>query len=154
MPRPDKSLRSRQLAQIHIGAKAIGLDPNDKDPDSAYRAMLIAQTGKASSGKMSTQEREKVLTHLEASGWKSGRKQRPKKGNARARLIHHIWNCLADAEVVHHKDALSAWLISNTKADHPGNTGWERPEFLPDDIASRIIEQLKKWAKREQVNWQ
>lgn len=60
-----KSTRQRQLAQIHIAKKDLGMD------DDTYRAMLIGVAGVDSSSKLDYNGMTKVLKHLRASGFKA-----------------------------------------------------------------------------------
>ncbi|MEW8070246.1 MAG: regulatory protein GemA [Candidatus Thiodiazotropha sp.] len=142
--------RKADLAKIHIGAKALGMDPSDKNPASEYRSMLWNVAKVHSSAKLDFAGREAVIRHLKSRGWEPESKGRSSR---QARLIYRIWNKLADAEVVHHRDGLKSWIQANTKSEHPQGTGWQLPEFLPKKVRSRVIEQLKGWAKREGVNW-
>ncbi|MEW8522512.1 MAG: regulatory protein GemA [Candidatus Thiodiazotropha endolucinida] len=142
--------RKADLAKIHIGAKALGMDPGDKDPASEYRTMLWNVANVRSSAKLDYAGREAVIRHLKSRGWKP----KPIGSSSRqARLIYHIWNKLADAGVVHHRDGLISWIRTTTKSEHPQGTGWQLPEFLPKKVKSKVIEQLKEWAKREEVRW-
>ncbi len=68
--------RTRELAQIHIAKKDLGLD------DDTYRAMLWTVAHVRSSSELDDVGRTKVLTHLKASGFKpkrSGFKIEPPK---------------------------------------------------------------------------
>lgn len=51
-----------QLARIHIGRKALGLD------EDTYRALLLRLTGKSSSKEMSVAERLRVLSEMQRLG--------------------------------------------------------------------------------------
>lgn len=55
--------RRRQLAQIHIAAKQLGLD------DDTYRAMLREVAGVTSAGDLTDTGRRRVLDHLRRLGW-------------------------------------------------------------------------------------
>lgn len=65
---PD--IRKRELAQIHVGAKALGMDPTDKDISSEYRAMLWTVARVRSAADLDWAGRKKVLDHLKAKGFK------------------------------------------------------------------------------------
>ena len=147
-----RSARGTELGLIHIGAESLGMDTRDKDPDTEYRSMLWSIGRVRSAADLDATGRQAVLQHLKSRGFKpTGRKRR--KATPKARLIHHIWNCLADSQVVEHRSALKAWLVNQTKHRDPRGFGWERPEFLPADVASAVIEQLKQWAARTNVDW-
>lgn len=139
---------------IHIGAKAVGLDPQDRDPDSAYRAMLWTVARVRSAGDADFAARQRIIAHLRARGWRPGPAGRPgRRGNPRARLIHHLWNTLHKAEVVESEEGLGTWLKHNTASLHPQGTGWSKPEFLSSAAANQVIEQLKQWAGRYGIDW-
>ncbi|MCU7842175.1 MAG: regulatory protein GemA [Candidatus Thiodiazotropha sp. (ex Troendleina suluensis)] len=145
-----KNQRKNDLAKIHIGAKELGMDPHDKDPGSAYRTMLWNVANVRSSADLSATGRQAIIDHLKSRGWKP----LSRGGSSRqAGLIYHIWNKLADADVVHHREGLSSWLQSITRSGHPQGIGWQKPEFMPIKMRSKVIEQLKEWAKREGVRW-
>lgn len=59
-----KSTRQRQIAQIHIAKKELGMD------DDTYRAMLQGVAGVDSSSKLDFAGMTKVLKHLRAAGFK------------------------------------------------------------------------------------
>lgn len=61
--------RRRQLAQIHLAAKQLGLD------DDTYRAMLREVAGVTSAGDLTDTGRRRVLDHLRRLGWHA----RPKR---------------------------------------------------------------------------
>lgn len=141
--------RESDLAKIHIGAKAIGLDVTDRDPKSDYRSMLRNVAGVDSSAELDASGRKTVLDHLVSHGWKPFKTAR-RRARPQSSLIYHLWNSLADAGAVQ-AHGLGAWLISNTARHHP--PGWARPEFLPPEVSQGITEQLKQWCKRLNINW-
>lgn len=57
--------RARQLARIHMGRKALGLD------EETYRALLQRVTGKRSSAEMSADERNAVIVELTRLGFRA-----------------------------------------------------------------------------------
>lgn len=63
--KPD--IRTRELAQIHIATKDLGLD------DETYRAMLWTVAHVRSSSELDQAGRTKVLNHLKSSGFKPKR---------------------------------------------------------------------------------
>lgn len=144
-----KSPRSRDLALIHIAKKQLGMD------EDTYRAMLLEIGNVTSAADLDIPGRHAVLEHLKAKGFRHFQKASAQRhSKPQARLIYHIWNRLYDAGVVHHLNGLDAWLQHNTRRWHPQHAGWEKPEFLPSRVAGIVIEQLKEWAKRENVKWQ
>lgn len=83
--------RRRQLAQIHIAAKQLGLD------DDTYRAMLREVAGVTSAADLSDTGRRKVLTHLQRLGWAPRRKGRSTPAPDKAALVAKIRAQLAAA---------------------------------------------------------
>ncbi|MEJ1353133.1 MAG: regulatory protein GemA [Candidatus Sedimenticola sp. (ex Thyasira tokunagai)] len=150
-----KSARTLELGKIHMGANQLGMDTKEKDPDSTYRRMLWTVGRVHSAADLDAEGRKAVLEHLAARGarFTKQRTTTRRKPPAKARLIYHIWNCLADAGVVENRKGLTTWLQSNTRREHPQGTGWSKPEFLPAKQKDQIIEQLKKWAARTKVEW-
>ncbi|MCU7934162.1 MAG: regulatory protein GemA [Candidatus Thiodiazotropha sp. (ex Dulcina madagascariensis)] len=144
--------RNNELAMIHMGAKDLGLDPYNADPDSAYRQMLWNVAKVRSAADLDGAGRQAIIKHLKSRGWNW--KPRKRRQHRQAGLIYHLWNRLADAGVVRHRDGLSSWLQTNTEGLSPRRTGWQKPEFMPPRVRSNVIEQLKKWAERENVSWQ
>ena len=39
-------------------------------------------------------------------------------------------------------------------AYHPDQTGYEHPKLLPPEVASKIIEHLKRWCQRAGVTYE
>lgn len=70
MPAKPRNRRSRELAKIHMGAKALGLDTQDKDPDSPYRSMLWAVARQRSAKDLDAAGRTAVLAHMKSLGVK------------------------------------------------------------------------------------
>jgi phage gp16-like protein len=68
--------RRRELAKIHLAAKALGLDAADKDPNSDYRSMLWAVARVRSAADLDEAGRRRVLDHLKACGFKAQRTER------------------------------------------------------------------------------
>ncbi|MEW8494280.1 MAG: regulatory protein GemA [Candidatus Thiodiazotropha taylori] len=116
--------------------------------------MLNTICGVQTSADLGYRDRQAVIQHLKSKGWAPSPRGPQKSSDAQSRLIHHIWNSLADAGVVKHRSGLGSWLKTYTKHDHPNGTGWQRPEFLPKNVRRNVIEQLKKWAGRTGVKWQ
>ena len=147
--------RSKQLAAIHIAAKDLGLI--NGDDRSAYEAMLYSIARVKSASNLDHAGRAQVLDHLRSRGWSTRRSQRS-PGAATGRqlgLIRHIWSTLADAGHLDNPTdrGLRAFVQRNTRHLTPSRTGFTTPEFLTSDAASEVIEHLKKWATRLDVDW-
>lgn len=145
--------RRRDLAKIHMGAQALGLIT--RGDDSNYRVMLTAVAGVESAAALDVLGRAKVLAHLRKLGWKptKPRAARPPVADQVA-MIRALWAHLAAAGVVqnHTEAGLRAWLKSQTRKYHPQRAGYGAPEFLPGPVAQRVIEQLKGWCQRCEVD--
>ncbi|HEY4145211.1 regulatory protein GemA [Pinirhizobacter sp.] len=147
-----KPVRNGQLAMIHIAAQQVGMD------DSTYRDMLWSIARVRSAKDLDLAGREAVLKHLAACGWKDARRpagQRPTyKRGSQAALIRHLWTRLAEAgEVQDGSDqALRAFVRGQSAPYHPGKSGWDHPNLLPAWVAGKVIEHLKQWCDRADVD--
>lgn len=96
---PESEARRRQLAQIHIAKKQLGLD------DVVYREMLESVAGVNSSSELSTQGRIAVLDHMKECGFRpvhrsakrSGLHNKPPKN--KRMILSKIGAILADMEL-------------------------------------------------------
>lgn len=70
------NMRNRELAQIHIAKKDLGLD------DETYRDMLFTIARVRSSGELDHAGRRRVIEHLHTRGWKPKAGVKPKTPNA------------------------------------------------------------------------
>lgn len=134
--------RRRELAQIHIAIKELGMD------DGTYRQLLAnIQVGCSSSKDLSPAGRKKLLERLKIAGWRP--KLAKKKGKITAkspqdRKIRAIWLELAASG--HVKNASEAALAAYVKRQ----TGIEQLQWLSTSQASQVIESLKQWVERTQ----
>ncbi len=150
------NMRNKDLARIHIARKDLNLD------EDTYR-MIIRDIGKVpscSSADLNAEGRGRVLAHFKSKGWKPRPRGKAKQrtthkaagmaSDAKVRLIRHIWIVMADAgEVkVRSESGLRAWVKSASRHYHPAGVGYSAPEFLPNDVADNLIEQLKNWCTR------
>jgi hypothetical protein len=150
-----KATRQDHLAAIHMAQKALGLSADDAT------ALKLAVTGVASSGQMTALQRRQYLAHLaglQASA-AVARGQKPAYTPKRPALVRNIddagdqqwgkaravWHALAVASVVHTDtdSALQAYATRQTGVD-----AWR---FMTAPQITRVIEALKKWAKRSNV---
>lgn len=156
--------RKAELAMIHIGAKELGIrddDGNEKTGElSTYQQMLFTLTRKTSSADLDHTERRAVINHLKARGWKPKQsRNRPQKppqfaSDDQIGLLTHIWICLAnDGEVRNRSNsALLQWANGQTKKINKGAV-YASLEGLPKWLAEKLIENLKNWANRKNVEW-
>ena len=135
---------SRSIAAMHVAKKQLGLD------DETYRAALAQVTGKSSSAAMSEAERQKVLEHFRASGFKGAATgpRRPLEGRFAPKL-QALWIAGWNLGLVRDRDdrALLAFVKRQTGLDHV--------RFLRHgQDAAKAIEGLKGWLERAGgVDW-
>lgn len=156
--------RRAELAKIHIAKKDLALD------DEVYR-QVIADIGGATSGSsadLNPLGRARVLNHFISKGWKprlkkaagdKTSKRSTQSGDVLAsdnivRLIRSIWIQMADAGVITSREesSLRTWVRSTTRRYHPQHAGYSAPEFLPGWVAQKVVEHLKSWARRCEIN--
>lgn len=89
MTAKGRDRRSRELAQIHQGAKALGMDTRDKDDDSPYRAMLWSVARVRSAGDLDAGGRHAVIQHMKALGYQP-RQWRPRPSGDRQALLGKV----------------------------------------------------------------
>ncbi|MBI3545971.1 MAG: regulatory protein GemA [Gammaproteobacteria bacterium] len=155
--KPAHDNRRNDLAKIHIAKKDLSLD------DETYRT-IVRSVGGAESGSsadLSPLGRARVLAHFRRVGW-NGRhqdKQTKKRITAagdilasdpQVRMIRSLWIQMADGGAVKNRDeqGLRAWVRSATRRYHNAGVGYSAPEFLPGNVAQKVIEHLKSWARR------
>lgn len=135
---------SRSIAAMHVAKKQLGLD------DETYRAALVQVTGKSSSASMTEAERQNVLEHFRASGFKgaSTGRRKPLEGRFAAKL-QALWIAGWNLGLVRDRDdrALIAFVRRQTGIDHV--------RFLRHgQDAMKAIEALKGWLERSGgVDW-
>ncbi|MBL8471384.1 MAG: regulatory protein GemA [Rhodocyclaceae bacterium] len=135
--RSPEDQRRADLARIHCGKKALGLD------DETYRAMLDQHGGSRSAADLSARGRKAVIAHLQAAGaFPRAAKRRPDEDPHVAK-IRALWADLARCGKVRDgsEGALCKWI-----ARHQG--GPERLEWLGGPFAAQVVEALKKWLAR------
>lgn len=136
--------RRRELAKIHLAAKALGLDANDKDPNSDYRRMLWAVARVRSAADLDEAGRRRVLDHLKACGFKAARgsahpgKPHNLASEERGPQLKKIEAMLAEAN--------RAWAYADGIAKHMFHV--ERVAFCNPAQLQGIIAALVKDAQR------
>lgn len=159
--RQQSNTRNAELAKIHIGAKNLGW--KDEFGDDEYRRQLWTECRVKSAADLDYAGRQKFLQHMKACGFKPTKPKAKKPalknaGNAseaQVNLIKHIWSQLHLNGVVRTPGdkPLRQWLRTWTKRIHPQKAGYDAPELLTAAAAAMIIERLKKWADRTNVDW-
>ncbi|TCT41175.1 gp16 family protein [Martelella mediterranea] len=134
---------SRSIAALHVAKKQLGLD------DETYRAKLSTITGKSSAKEMSEAERQKVLTVFRNEGFSPKATEARPDGRKKltgkfAPKLQALWIAAWNLGLVNNRDdaALLAFVKRQTGIDHT--------RFLTyGGDASKAIEALKSWIKRE-----
>ncbi|MDE0124239.1 MAG: DUF1018 domain-containing protein [Bryobacterales bacterium] len=136
--------RRADLAKIHIGKEAMGLDR------AAYEDMLEAVTGERSSAGLDRTGRRKVLAHMQAKGVrfrpKRQRRPRPRPAPERERLIRKIDALLIDAG---NRPRLYAERILRRMTRHPHDAPleWAKPPQLLKVVQALEIEKRRREAR-------
>lgn len=141
--------RRADLAQIHIGIKALGWD------DAFYRQILWSVCRAKSAAELDMAGRLRLIAHLRACGWQPAAKgaggARPgSKPGSRSvakplspvqRKMWSLWQQLADAGLVANRrmPALAAFATRQT--------GVARLEWLTTRQEDLVVESLKRWLK-------
>jgi len=137
-PRP----RGSKLAEIHINAKALGMDPADKAPGSEYRSMLYELVGVRSSTQLTEHGLDTVVHHLRRlmlardlqPQHHAKHPQRPKSPpQTRQALMGRIEAHLADAQ--------RPWAYAHGMARNMFEV--DRLEFCHEDQLRRIVAALE-----------
>lgn len=137
-----KHHRTAQLAQIHIAKKQLGLD------DDTYRSVirLISNNRTHTSSQLDYAERNKLLDHFKARGFKNSAPVAAKKvvlsKDPQHKMIRGLWlELFNDGVVLDSSEQAISRFVKN-------QTGVDRLEWLSTYQASAIIERLKKWLAR------
>lgn len=144
--------RQNHLAAIHMAQKALGLSADDAT------ALKLAVVGVASAADMTTPQRRQYLAHLAGlqANAATARGEKPAYVPKRPALVRNIddagdhqwgkaralWHALALAGQVRTDTdaALQAFAIKQT-----GVSAWR---FMTQPQITQIIERLKKWCRR------
>ena len=131
--------RRSRLARVHIAKKELGLD------DATYRDVIERLHGVRSAGVLDLAQLDALLAEFRRKGWSSSRR-RPTAKSAEVRLLYVLWRILRDGGEARTAKP-DAWVARQTRSPHKPE-GVQRPEFLRDDEARALVEQLKKWIRR------
>ncbi|MGP8484701.1 gp16 family protein [Paraburkholderia fungorum] len=130
--------RTRELAQIHIAIKQIGMSEDD------HRALLSSVCGVTSAGELDDAGRRAYLAHLKKLGFKPVRRagERTQADDAQSRKIRAIWLTLHALGAVRNpsESALAAYVQRTTRV--------AALQWLNARQTETVIESLKKWAMR------
>lgn len=135
----DPDRRRKDLARIHIVAKALGLD------DEARRDVIFSLTRQKSCADLDYTGLQLVREHLEERARSRGMKVGAAGVSSRdrmVRMIRALWLELGENGKLH--DRSERALFSFTKRQ----TGVERPEWCSMRQKDQVIEALKAWLAR------
>ncbi len=137
-----KDTRRAELGKIHMGAEALGMDTEDKDPDSEYRRMLWSVARVRSAADLDEAGRRRVLDHLKACGFKAKRKSRPRPSQDREALVGKV------------RAMLEAMSLPDEYADGMSKKMFhvERYEWCNPDQIHRLVAALEYHRRRHKVN--
>lgn len=135
-----KTIRQRQLAEIHITVKAIGINRDD------YVFMLNELVGVDSSGDIDNpDDMQKVINHLRNLRTRS--KLPPSESDPALRKIRKMWSLLVNAGVIRHGADKHLWVWCANQ------TGVTNRRWLRASHKNQLIEALKSWCNREKVQY-
>lgn len=138
----SSSPKSRLIQLIHVAKRDLQLD------DDTYRHLLTETTKKESTRDMTVPQLERVLATLKARGFVVKAKNagtRPQAKDPQSKKIRSLWLQLNTLGVL--EDCSEAALATYIKRI----TGVEALQWLNTAQASQVIETLKKWVKRIEV---
>lgn len=148
--------KEKAIQLIHIAKQQLRMD------ELSYRILLKNITGKTSSTKMTISELVKVLTEMEAKGFRTTVKNgyryspRTKKAVVKSNITHKIraiWIEMSKQGLVRDgsENALNAFVrgvVNPIYAKRGINIQVLNVGALRDDMASLVLERLKKWQAR------
>lgn len=149
-------MTKNQLIQlIHIAQSQLGLD------DETYRALLVTETQKRSCAKMAKSELERVYEALRARGFKyTGVKKRHPAPAVRVsdrrgdiKKIRGIWITMGHQGFISDsRDAALDAFVERMTKKFTGGLGIKNHAWLDPNLATHVLESLKKWHTREIVD--
>ncbi len=128
--------RNADLAAIHVGKKALGLD------DDTYRDFLFATTGHRSASELDSAQLRLVIERMRACGFK---KIPPRPAdNAQDRMARALYHeCVRSGAL---RDRREKGFLKLAKKV----TGVERLEWMNAEDANKLIEALKSIKRRKE----
>jgi phage gp16-like protein len=131
---PDER-RKKDLAQVHLARKALGLD------DETYRAFLRTRFKVESSAKLNADGLRRLLEAFREMGWAPTKKP-GEKASPKVRKVWALWHALGRAGKLdeHSNKALRAFCQRQTGVDDPA--------FCDSRQLDAVIEALKAWQAR------
>ena len=146
---PVTKHRRALLARLHIAKKELGLSDED------YRAVLYSGYKKTSAAELTNSELAAVIGHFGKCGWKQVR-NKTRGGDFRSasrrpmiRKIYVLWRILYINDKVRTQRP-DRFVRRMTKTEKRPD-GIANVEWLDDDQAHVLIEALKLWINRENL---
>lgn len=134
--------KKKYIQLIHVAKSKLGLD------DDVYRDILNNETGKNSTKDMNISELIRVLNRLKSNGFTVQPQTKEMADTPQNNLILHLWNTLHKHDEVRNpsEQALFAFIKRHFRNLKSINelTGYQ---------ASKIIEHLKNWCLREDIDY-
>ncbi|ECA8970996.1 regulatory protein GemA [Salmonella enterica subsp. enterica serovar Omuna] len=127
--------RAQLLRVIHVARRELRLD------EATYRQLLKTHCGSESLRAMNDAQLTRAFAVMKKQGFKVTSKE-PPTHDKQAAMIRALWQELANGGTVR-DDSLSALNKFIQR-----QTGIARLEWLNNQQASQVIEQLKKWLAR------
>jgi len=140
------------LAKIHIAKKELALT------DEVYRDILRSRFGKAkdSAAKLTPVQAFSLLAHFRKLGWKpKGTAKLPGMEiptDGQSKKIQALWITLHKAGKVRDGSDKALMAFCKRMTATKGNPGKDNLRFCDSQDMWKIIETLKDWAKREDVD--
>lgn len=134
--------KKKYIQLIHVAKSKLGLD------DDVYRDILSNETGKNSTKDMTITQLVRVLNRLKSNGFTVEPQTKEMVSTPQNNLILHLWSTLYRHGIVKNpsEQALLKFIQRHFKdLNHLAE--------LDSYQASKIIEHLKNWCLRENINY-
>ena len=143
MDKNNNQQKQRLIRLIHVAKRELCME------DDTYRSVLLRVGNSTSSKDLSVSKLEAVLEHFKKAGFKVVPKKKSNLSMAsdpQSKIIRGLWLELHEKGIVNDPSeyALSKYVQRITSVS--------ALQWLDAQVASRIIETLKSWLKREVDN--
>lgn len=131
--------RKRELAQIHVAKAQLGMD------DDAYRDVVfaISHSRTRSAADLDWQERQRLIAHLRACGFKAGKQRKQLFPNdPQWKKLYSLWQQLAtQGKVVDRRSSALVKFVLH-------QAGVDSVQWVDAPKKAACIEALKDWLAR------